>query len=358
MYILEYVHSIQYVLQYVYSISTEYSMYFLLHIYQILEYVYSIQHVSVRMLHVYYILQYAYSAQYVLYSMYFSMYTPYIQPIANREAQDLEITFKNLQFSSRHTRIFMRFIISTILSLWFVNPMRRILVHWHSFRENLKILCLPICNRLYFHARPAYTSISVCIIECSALQWFANYSGVLQCVAVCCSALQWVAVRCSAIHCNTLHSIATHRNNATHCILSVCIYYAYWRTWKYVHSILADLSRQASAAKYSWRPLFLRLSPASYVATSRRSVCICTCMYTDVYTCIHVCVCMVRACLDPSLPPRKWQHLVNICIYRYMYIHICIYTYIYIYLYMYIYIYMHLVNIDAYIYICIYINIL
>jgi len=32
-----------------------------------------------------------------------------------------------------------------------VNPMGRILVRWKCYRNNLKILCHPICNRLYVH---------------------------------------------------------------------------------------------------------------------------------------------------------------------------------------------------------------
>jgi len=30
-----------------------------------------------------------------------------------------------------------------------VNPMARILVRWKSFRNDLEIVCQPICNRVY-----------------------------------------------------------------------------------------------------------------------------------------------------------------------------------------------------------------
>jgi len=41
----------------------------------------------------------------------------YTQPIADRVAQNLEITSKTFQYSTRHTWILMGFIISTILLL-------------------------------------------------------------------------------------------------------------------------------------------------------------------------------------------------------------------------------------------------
>jgi len=45
-----------------------------------------------------------------------------------------------------------RFSISTIhYVVLIVNPMGRILVRWQSLRNNLEILCHPICNRLYAH---------------------------------------------------------------------------------------------------------------------------------------------------------------------------------------------------------------
>ena len=45
---------------------------------------------------------------------YIHIYT-YVQPIANRVAQNLENISQNLQLSTRHTRIFMVFIIRTTL---------------------------------------------------------------------------------------------------------------------------------------------------------------------------------------------------------------------------------------------------
>jgi len=38
----------------------------------------------------------------------------YVQPIADKVAQNLDIISKKFQFSTRHTRILMRFVISTI----------------------------------------------------------------------------------------------------------------------------------------------------------------------------------------------------------------------------------------------------
>ena len=69
-----------------------------------------------------------------------------LQPTADRVAQHLEIILKNFQFSTRRTRILMRFIIYYLVLL--VNPMGRILVRWTNFRNNLEILCHPICNWL------------------------------------------------------------------------------------------------------------------------------------------------------------------------------------------------------------------
>jgi len=50
----------------------------------------------------------------------------FIQPIADRVAQNLKIISKNFQFSSRRTRILMGFIIYHLVLI--VNPMGRILV--------------------------------------------------------------------------------------------------------------------------------------------------------------------------------------------------------------------------------------
>jgi len=71
----------------------------------------------------------------------------HVQPIADRVAQHLEIISKNFQFSTRRTRILMGFIIYYLVQI--VNPMGRILVRWKSFRNNLEMLCHPICNWLY-----------------------------------------------------------------------------------------------------------------------------------------------------------------------------------------------------------------
>jgi len=73
--------------------------------------------------------------------------TELIQPIADRVAQHLEIVSKNFRFSTRRTRILMGFIMYSLVLI--VNPMGRILVRWKSFRNNLEMLCHPICNGLY-----------------------------------------------------------------------------------------------------------------------------------------------------------------------------------------------------------------
>ena len=73
-----------------------------------------------------------------------------IQPVADTVAQNLEIISTNCRFSTGRTRILMGFIISTIYYVVLnVNPMGKILVRWKRFRNNLEILCLPICNQLY-----------------------------------------------------------------------------------------------------------------------------------------------------------------------------------------------------------------
>jgi len=73
-----------------------------------------------------------------------------VQPIADRAAQHLEMISKNFQFCTRRTRILMGFIIYYLVLI--VNPMGRILVRWKFFRNNLEILCHPICNWLYYHS--------------------------------------------------------------------------------------------------------------------------------------------------------------------------------------------------------------
>ena len=67
------------------------------------------------------------------------------QPIADRVAQYLEIISKNFQFSTRHTKILMEFIIYYLALI--VNPMGRILVRWKVFRNNLEMLCLQRCRK-------------------------------------------------------------------------------------------------------------------------------------------------------------------------------------------------------------------
>jgi len=74
---------------------------------------------------------------------------PYVQPIADKVAQHLEVVSKNFQFSTRRTRILMGFIIYYLVLI--VNPMGRILVR--KFRNNLEMLCHPICNWLSVNAR-------------------------------------------------------------------------------------------------------------------------------------------------------------------------------------------------------------
>jgi len=69
-----------------------------------------------------------------------------LQPIADRVAQHLEIISTNFQFSTRRTRILMGFIIHYLVLI--VNPMGRILLRWKRFRNNLEMLCHPICNWL------------------------------------------------------------------------------------------------------------------------------------------------------------------------------------------------------------------
>ena len=70
-----------------------------------------------------------------------------VQPIAERVEKHLEIMYKDFQCSTRRTKIFMGFIIYYLILI--VNPMGRILVRWKSFRNNLEMLCHPICNWLY-----------------------------------------------------------------------------------------------------------------------------------------------------------------------------------------------------------------
>jgi len=84
--------------------------------------------------------------------------TSHIQPIANRVAQHLEIISKDFQFSTRRTRILMRFNINYLVQI--VNSVGRFLVRWKRFGQHLEMLCHPICNRLYDHAN-VYSCIYV-----------------------------------------------------------------------------------------------------------------------------------------------------------------------------------------------------
>ena len=71
----------------------------------------------------------------------------HVQPIVDRAAQNLEIDSREFQFSIWRTRIPMRFMISIIYYVVLIaNPMGRIVVRLKCFRNNLEILCHPICN--------------------------------------------------------------------------------------------------------------------------------------------------------------------------------------------------------------------
>jgi len=81
----------------------------------------------------------------------------HVQPFTDKVAQNLDIISENFQFSTRHTKILLGFIISTIL-LRGTNRkshgqnsstnFRKNLEVWHSFGHNLKILCYLFCNWL------------------------------------------------------------------------------------------------------------------------------------------------------------------------------------------------------------------
>ena len=72
-----------------------------------------------------------------------------IQPIADSVAQNLEMMFKNYQFSTRRTRIRMGFINTMIFGGTNHKSHRQNSGSLKSFTKNLKILCHLICNRLY-----------------------------------------------------------------------------------------------------------------------------------------------------------------------------------------------------------------
>ena len=87
----------------------------------------------------------------------------------------------------------MGYVISTIL-LWvlFVNPMGRIQVRHKSFRNNLKILCHPISNRLKLH----YARVGVfCKGTSIQGQWALRFLVVRE---IDCG--NWLARRCMPAH--------------------------------------------------------------------------------------------------------------------------------------------------------------
>ena len=67
--------------------------------------------------------------------------TCFMQPIADRVAQNLEIVSKNFQFSTRRTRILMGLIIYYLELI--VNPMRRILVRWKRWERMSIFFAIP-----------------------------------------------------------------------------------------------------------------------------------------------------------------------------------------------------------------------
>ena len=70
-----------------------------------------------------------------------------VKPIADRVAQYLEIISKTFDLLPGVPGF--SWDSSCILLVLIVNSMGRILVRWKSFRNNLEILCHPICNWLY-----------------------------------------------------------------------------------------------------------------------------------------------------------------------------------------------------------------
>ena len=90
-----------------------------------------------------------------------------VQPIADRVVQNLEIISKNLQFSTRRSRILMGFIIYYLVLI--VNFMCRILVRWKRFKNNLEIQCHPICNRLYESYTCANMNMHLEHVRCNSL---------------------------------------------------------------------------------------------------------------------------------------------------------------------------------------------
>jgi len=111
------------------------------------------------------------------------------QPIADRVAQNLEIISKNLHFSTRRTRILMGFIIYHLVLI--VDPMGRILVHWTKFKDDLEILCHPICNRLY-HIQWVYSWL-----------WETFERAPWWCIGIAISAYSWIPAQ------YRVHSVAS-----------------------------------------------------------------------------------------------------------------------------------------------------
>jgi len=143
------------------------------------------------------------------------MYMPHmciymhVKPIADREAQHLEIVPKEFQFSTRRTRILMGFIIYYLVLI--VNPMGRILVRWNSIRNHLDLECcappyeqFAVFGYLYkytFHIHPrTHKDIPPDMWSRTTLPNRPSAPPVLQCVAVNCSVLQCAAVCCSVLY--------------------------------------------------------------------------------------------------------------------------------------------------------------
>jgi len=165
--------------------------------------------------------------------------------------------------------------------VWFVNPMGRILVRWQRFRNNLKIMCLPICNRLYFHARPAYISMYIlCIL--------------------------------------------TH--------VQVCTQYTNWPV------TTSERCQVIVKASFS-------ASLPGVICSNISTICLYMYIYVYRCIHVYSCMCMYGKGLLGSVSSswqhlvNIWIYIsINICVYRYMYIHIYIYIHTYIYIYISIYI--------------------
>ena len=130
-----------------------------------------------------------------------------VQPIADRVAQHLEIISKNFQFSTRRTKILMGCTIYFFVLI--VNPMGRILLRWNFLRNNLEMLCHPICNWLHLqtywyvtrrmHMQQDYRDSCMCNMtresadqcaHCNTLQHTTSHHSTLQHIATHCNTLQ------------------------------------------------------------------------------------------------------------------------------------------------------------------------